>query len=446
VNAGDSSRKSWFRYGVWNTLEHGVSRGLDAFSTIVLLWFVAPEAFSLLAVSQAYVAPALFFFVSPEISLYPNFAKWSAEGPPSMLARVRIYRRFAWSKAALALGIAAAVAALFPFPEAGGFRFADKFFALVWAFSLPLAPQVSGADREFLRLNLDLRTLNGITFFQRAFYLSMLFAATRFFPGNFAALAVAGGSALVATAILARRSAESTFRGVRVDRGIAGSALIRESLTGFSGWGHVSGILLGWMQTLDLFFLGWLRFPATDVGLYSVALKLASFCVAVPSAIANLFNVYFGRTAAPDAGEPRRAERRTLLKASAGLAAFVAAEVAIVSLLAPTILELFSRGRWSPEDCARILEWLRWILPAIALYGSTLIWTAWIIFRRSFRRLFVEVYLPWTFAGAGIYGWAVKTGGLDRAAQSNLTVIVVLIALLGLTTLRPERSGRRPSA
>src|SRR5690606_10594824 len=108
------------------------------------------------------------------------------------LFRIRAFRRFAWAKGILALFLAAGVAYFVPSPEGTFFGFFDRFSALVLAFSLPLLPQISGPDREYLRLSLDLRVLNAITLFQRAIYRLLLAVLVGLYPRSLPAIAACG--------------------------------------------------------------------------------------------------------------------------------------------------------------------------------------------------------------------------------------------------------------
>lgn len=436
--------REWLRHGAWNILEHGLSRGMDALATIALIWFIPTGVFSQLAISQAYVAPALFLFICPETTFYREFGEWKREGPEALLARVRAFRRFAWLKAVAAIGLAAVLAASFPSPSGSTFGFTDRFFALVWAFSLPLMPQISGGDREFLRLNLDLRTLNFITLFQRALYLSLLVLVATLFSITFPAIAGVAIVTATATAWIARRAVEKRFVGVLPTRIPEENVfeLLKSSLRGFSIWNHIAGVIVGWIQTLDLFLLGFFRLPALEIGLYSVALKLANFTLAIPYAVSNLYNVFLGRTARPKDLAEKKIEKRILLKLTLGLMGFSAAQALVFYKIGPWILVLLSRGRWSSEEQTRILSWLYWILPAAACFSSLLFWTGWMSIRTSFRRLVFTVYLPWGVIGAGIYFYSVKAGGVDLVARANLSVIFVLVILLSISTLMSEIPGR----
>lgn len=434
------SRSAWFGYGFLNILEHGLARGMDAVATFAILWCVPTEVFSQLAVAQACVAPALFFFVSPETVLYRDFGKWKSESPGITLARLRVFRRFAWAKALAAIVLSGIFAIGFPSPSGAEFGLVDRFASFVWAFFLPLLPQISGPDREYLRLDLDLKTLNFLTFFQRAIYLLLLVPAAKVFPSSFPVIAGCGVGTSLLTSWLARRKVEAKFAGVSPGMIPEGTsfAVIRNSLRGFSIWNHVSGVVIGWIQTMDLFFLAWFRVSALDVGIYGVVLKFANFTLALPYAVSNLFNVYLGRATVPD----RRKEIGLLARFSLALAVFSAVQAFAAYLLAPYVIRAFSRGRWTSIEEARMLQWLKVILPATAVFASSLFWSGWMGIRTPFRKLVVAVYLPWGAVAIAIYASAARWGGAEAVARANLSVMLVFIALLAVFSVISEKPGR----
>ncbi len=380
----------------------------------------------------------LFFFISPETALYRDFGKWMEEGPAAMLSRLRYFRRFAYFKAFAAILLSAVIAAITSSLPGSDYSFSDRFSALVWAFSLPLIPQVSGPDREFLRLSLDLKVLNLVTLFQRGLYLVLLLPILIFFPGSFPLLGVTSVLTLILTSWFSRRWVERHFLGV-LSPHFNFSEFVRvnrNAFLGFSLGNHISGVIMGWVQTLDLFFLGWFRLPAAEIGIYSVVLKLSNFTLAIPYAVSNFHNVVLGR------GRTEHEGRRLVLL-SVGLLAFCGLQAWIFYLSAPWILELFSRGRWTAVDQSRMLGWLRFILPASAVFASTLFWGGWMTIRRSLSRLVYFVYVPWAGVSAWIYASAVSSGGADAVARANLPVMGVLVVLFTLFSLYEGFCGKK---
>lgn len=183
-----------------------------------------------------------------------------------------------------------------------GMSGAHRFATLLWAILLSLAPQVSGADRAFLRLDLRLRELNAVTLIQKVGLLGGTAAALFFAPGNLWCLVAVAASALLLSAFFAYRFAA---RGLPRDAELKLRTFPEtlESLRGFSIWSHFSGVVLGWVQTMDLYFLGMFGLPAREAGLYAACLKLANLSYALPSALsrANIFSILDGAAKRDDA-------------------------------------------------------------------------------------------------------------------------------------------------
>lgn len=434
------AKSGWLSNGIWNTAEHASTRILDALTTLIVLWSVPTEQFSHLALAQAWVAPALLLFIAPETILYRDFSKWEAEGRGVLLTRIRALRRFAWGKVFAAVLLSLGIAA---FASSGGgteSTYYDRLFALLWAFSLPLAPQIAGPDRELLRIDLRLRELNFVTLFQRGLYLVLLLFAVRFYGSSMGALAIASTVAVLLSAGVSRFLVERNFRGTAPIHSSADSFvnIISRSLTGFSIWNHIAGIVIGWMQTMDLFFLGIFGFSAMDIGLYSTVLKLSNFTLAGPFAFSNLYAVHLGRADPRQGIEQRSDEWRKMIRFSGALVAFAVCQTLIFRFASPWILSALSRGRWSDADLGRMLGWLNWLLPSCALFGSLLLWTAWLNVRTPIRALVLRAYAPWGVVALTVYALFIYRLGPDGAAYANLIVVALLIPLLAFATNRAK--------
>ena len=196
----------WIKHGALNTFEHGITRVADALTTLTLLWALAPEIFSKLALSQAIVAPLLFFFIAPETVIYRDYSKWKEKGPVALASRIWAFRTFGYGKAQLAILISLIVAFLTsktPFSSEWS-AYSETFWGLIWAFSLALGPQIAGADREYLRISLQLETLSLLTFYQKIVLFLGTLAMVFFFPGMVAPLAGVAVFSMASTAFAAR--------------------------------------------------------------------------------------------------------------------------------------------------------------------------------------------------------------------------------------------------
>lgn len=419
-------RSQWFRHGFLNTLEHGVTRFADALTSIVLLWSLSSESFSKLALAQAYVAPVLFLFVSPEVVIYRDFHKWKEEGRQNLTARLRIFRLFSWGKAQAALFIALLLALTHP----QQFSYIESFFAFIWAFSLVLAPQIAGPDREFLRLHLKLKDLNAISLYQKLALLGGTALVALLYPNSNTIIPfaiIAAFSALSAALIASWRAkvalAQIPVGGQGTDLSVF--SVLYDSLHGFSVWSHVQGILTNWVQSMDLFFLGLWGLPVRQIGLYAAALKLANFSSALPTALANLFSIWLGRRPTDDG------EKRTILKYSGKLFASNVIQAIIIAAIAPFAIQMLSHGRWTEAEQREMFFWLLWILSGMVLITSTYLLSSWLALRGLIKGLLGRVVVPWAIASFVIYAVATRLGGFEWAARANVIVAAVYVILIG---------------
>jgi hypothetical protein len=434
------SRIGW-KHGFWNTLEHGVTRGADAATSIVLLWALPSEIFSKLAIAQAVVAPLLVLFVSPTWALYRDFNRWRGDGASALAARLHALRLYGRGLGQLALVLALSVALIVH----GEGPFLQRFAAMVWAFALLTGVHLCSADREFLRLELKLTELNTSTLIQKFIvFFGSLVVALRY-PERLDFLALVAVFSMVVSAIWTEAKVKSLLR----DQGATPASIagregppvfvtLEESIRHVSIWNHLSGVALNWVQTMDVFFLGMFRFPAMQVGLYAAALKLSNVTFALPGALASLFSVWVGR----QHGDEWR-ERPQVWRLSGFLFLGSVVQAGLLAALGPWIISALSRGRWSPGEQREMLAWMRWILAGSAIYCSTILFTSWLTIRAQPRSLFFRVYLPWLGLSLAAYGFAAHTGGPDRVAPVNIVVAVLLVGLLAAMNRRQrfERDG-----
>ncbi len=429
----------WLRHGFLNTLEHGLTRALDAVISLVLLWALPTEIFSQLALAQAWVAPVLLVFVTPETVIYRDFAGWKSRGSSEIAARLRALRLFGWGKGQLGVLISA-VAAIGD---------ASRGWALLWAFALALGPQIAGADREFLRMRLKLVELNSLSLYQKLSLAVGTVLATFALGGQLWAIAAAAVFSVFSSAVMAKW----ITRRVLIEDGASAASLagregppvlstISDALVRFSGWQHASGVVQNWVQTMDLFFLGAVGSAtgllARDLGLYASVLKLAGLTGALPTALTNSFQVWLAQETGE--GSRRQNERKRLPRFAAMLFAATLLQAAVLIWVSPWILTWLSHGRWSSEEVGQMISWLKWILAGNALFFTLVLPASWLLLRTSVRGLFLRLSLPWLAFSIAAYGLSAWFWGLSGAAMANIPVALVYgILLLPLLNRRDAR-------
>jgi hypothetical protein len=431
--------REWFRHGFWNTLEQALTRSADALTSLVLIWALHPEGFSQLVLAQAWIAPTLLVFLTPESVVYRDFAEWRRQGPDHVAARVRALRLFSWWKFGAALVASAALAPLLPSET----PLVSRFWSLLWAYGIALGPQVAGADREFLRMELRLREINVLTVVQKATVLLGTVGVALLAHGEFAALAAVALLGPAASAILARRVSMlvlrregATAEGLRGDNGPKPRDTIVSAILTFSLWNHVATVLTTWVRTMDLFFLGLLGLPARELGLYGAAYKLANLATALPVAATNLFSVWVGRRGSGLTDEKSLVRRMTKWVLAASAAAAVA-----LWLCVPLLFPLLSRGRWTAAETQGTAGWIAWLLVSATLFAAPALVFAWLSLRTSYVRLVREVSLPWTLVALAAYPLAIHFGGSDAAARVGVLVSAVYVVLAWVRFRRTTEGG-----
>ncbi len=433
--------KLWWKKGILNTVEHAVTRGADALVTILLIRALDAATFSRVALAQAWLAPVLLIFISPETILYRDYSEWKVQGRLFLQLRLSAFRRFALLKWGMATLIALGVAALSKAPS-----FEEKYWifcAWLWAAWLPLVPQILGPDREFLRMSLRLRALNVLTLIQKLSLLGGVVAVLAIFPSDLVLPGIgtvlwfsvsvswvlgwwtARGELKKLEELPQTRDILPTLRGWRA---------VYDSLRGFSFWSHLSGVVQNWVQTMDLFFLG--IFHASSVAqlaLYAVALKLSNLLLALPLALANIFGVWVGST--------QTAQRDRVKSLTMRLYLACIAQMLVFWMFSSWIINWLSRGRWSAADQDQIFHWLVLISTATMMYASTFLMSSWITLRKNVRKLFFWVYVPWLVISMGVYAGAAKKWTFTEVAAANLVIAIVFIALLWRQWSRAEESA-----
>ena len=440
----------WVRYSALNLVEHGITRGADILITLAIVWGFPTQKFSVLATSQAIVAPMLFFFPPVHI-LYREFAAWKGKSADALAGNLWVLRKFGWGLGQLALVLSLLLALVMPIGE----NFPQRFWALLWGFSLTVGINIFAPDRELLRLELKMRALNGVTIYQKTTALLGTLAAIYFFPGriDILALVVLGSvvtTAWISHALVTRVLHESGASDAAIHGRDAPPLIptLRDMFARFSLWNHFCGVIWNWVQTMDLFFLGIFRIPALQLGFYAVGLKVANLALAAPMALANVFAVWVGRRPNGDSEMTTvgfHEERGRLKRYSLLLFAGSAVQAIVLYLVAPMGIQLLSHGRWNLEEQSQILGWLVWLLVGSTLFGSTFLFFWWLMLRADVLLLLKRVYVPLLIGSVAIFGLAAYLKGPDGAARANVAVGLFYVFLIGIFFNRSMRQPVRQS-
>ncbi|MBI3544912.1 MAG: hypothetical protein HY075_16695, partial [Deltaproteobacteria bacterium] len=349
------------RYLALMIAEHASTRALDALTTLALIRLLDVSSLGTLVVYQSWVAILLLFFPALENVLYREHGKLKAAGQLSR--ELAIYRKFNVMKLGFALSLTF-FGALVPVKDVD---FGRRLAALALAFAVPLSQALYGIFREPLRFELRqgvVVLLNGL---QRLVLLALVYAAGRLTGGAIEPIAVAALCVyLVFGGLWATVSDKLLLEGKKRARVALKEAWprIRGAFTETVLWLHLSGAIMGAVQTLDVYFLSRTSTPLREIAAYSIALKAANFFQLLSLPVTQAFGVYLGRRSNR---HDARADRRAAVFAVAAFAAVGVLVIAFGFTTAEPLLGFLAKGKFTPDELANAVRFFRPMLVGVVV-------------------------------------------------------------------------------
>lgn len=394
-------RRIWTKQVFLTLFEHGAIRVFDALNTFVLIRVLSAESYGLFSVYQSWAALLFLFLPSLESALYREYGALRREG--RLKRELAAYRRFNLFKLAGAIVMVFALAWI-PREGSAPFSYGQKLGLLSFALALPFAQALYGLYREPLRFELKQFLVAMLSASQRVALLATMLICSVVAPGNIAVLTL---TALVIYVVFGFVWAAFANRHFGVPySGKVRMAHLWEILGGTVLWLHINGVLTGFIQAIDTFMLGLARTDLAELGRYGISLKGANFFQILPVALVNSFGVYLGR----HQGEKTwKDESRTVLLFTAAFVGLGAALYFGGYLVAEPLLSFLAKGKLDEESLARCVQYFRWQLFGIILLTVTYPLSTWLGARVSVKRIFIEVFLPWTVFASFLY-WRIAFG------------------------------------
>lgn len=433
MNQKSAHTKHWFHFSIWNVGENLSVRVLDALASILLIWFLAPETLSKVATAQAWCAPLLFLYISPDASLYRDLIRWETKGSREVLEHLKVFRLFGWVKLGFSLLVCMNLSSLVPLFDSRQ----EAFFALLWAMNLVTTPQLGSTDREYLRLKLEIKTVSLLTLLQKVIYFSGLVGGLMIYRGSdyeifqvmALAITVSGIVSMFGLYWCSRRLLRREFGEVRVALNIE---KLLTSVRSYSLWHHLNQNIYNTLQSMDVFWLGVFGFNSRVIGLYSVVWKVVNFTQAIPSALANVLAVWSGRRTASLSEQVE--ERKVVFAQSLKLSLLVVGQGLVFYLLLPWALQILGRGQYSEIEISDMKVWSVGMLLALAIQAVFIFYWNYFNIRWEISRIFGRVFLPLLGVALPVYiGAALLGRGVSNpiwAAYSNVAVAIVGALLL----------------
>jgi len=436
--------KFWLKQGSLNSLEHFISRFLDAGLSFFLIWAFAPELFAKIAIGQAVVAPLLFFFISPETVIYRDYAKWKSAGFETIQTNLAAFERFNRLKVVFALLFSIAI---------GAFRQdVGLVWALVWSFSLVLTPQLIGPNREFLRLEFRMYEINLLAILQKVSLFILVFLGIQLFGNRISIIAIAGVVSGTLTYCLSRLAVKRLIESIvasdvhdkvsetnKIMSYRTSIKILIDSIRTFSLWNHINGVIHGWLQSMSILAMGYFMMSDRLIGLFGATLKFCGFSLMLPTALGQVFSIWIGRRL--NNNDEMRREIRMVILCSGLISVAAIAQALVMLYFADWGFELFSRGRWDPAEVLVMIGWSKWLLAGNALLGPVFLITSWCNLRFPNRELTVSVYLPVLLMSILAYFALLHFGIVDSPAVIQFSTLSLYLCLCVFTFGYRARSG-----
>ncbi len=417
------TRRIWIKIASWTFVDLIGTRLLDAGITFLVIRSLPTESFSGVALAQALITPWLILFVPPAAIIYRDYRIWKAEGAETLAWKLSVLRTYGFVAWLLATTFGSAIFLVI-------WRQAE-ISHLIWAWTLTLGIYISGADREFLRLELAPKRVVFITFVQKSLVLLGFGSALLFAPEHLMPILATSIIFSYGVYSLALRSWAQSACGMRAPK-----VPLRESILSLTTqmreyliWNHAGGVLFGWIQSMDLFMAGLFGLPAIDTGLYAVAVKFANFVSIVPNALTNTFSVWLSRE--------DQSGRHTLVRVTLTILCTGAITALAIIMLAPYALEWVGNDRWSSAEKEQILAWMGSLCIGGVLLSAGTGFMLWQSIKGNVKKTLFSIHLPAAVIAAITYTIALKAGGLTAAAHASAIVGAAFLGL-GLFSTRGE--------
>lgn len=398
--------------------EHASTRALDALTTLVLIRSLNVTSLGTFMVYQSWVAILLLFFPALENMLYREHGKHRLEG--TLARELAVFGKFNTIK----IAAAALLVALCSVIPATQVPWPTRLAAVALAFALPLSQALYGIYRETLRFELKQGAVVAINALQRIAVMGAIFLMGGISGGDLLKIAPVALALYFGFGFIWRQTTFKLLSHLPSVKMSFAQTLprIRAALSQAVIWIHVNGVILGAIQTLDVYFLAQARTPVAEIAIYSIALKAANFFQLISLPFMQAFGVYLGRSSGGERSAQVVNRERRLVWTATGLFVILAGVMVVAGFaFAKPILLFLAKGKFSPEALSRSIEYFRWMIAGVAALSISCAQGSYLSSRGDVKRLSFWVYLPWLGLATAGYALSARLGPL-AAARFNLPV------------------------
>jgi hypothetical protein len=417
--------------GALNVFDLLFTRGADAAASLLLVYSLSPDEYSVLGVAQSLVAPLFLFFINPGTILYRDYGELS-RNPLELKRRASSFRAFNRILFIISTTFCLIIA-YFSFHH----HFPNILFATIWALMLTVGQSLMNIDRELLRLETKWKKLLFLNIAQKLSTILMIYFVLLKKIGGIEMLAICLSIQQIAFMIIYQVMAfgvTDTIQDLFLKLPSLRAAF--QSLREFSLLHHLNWTIFATIQTLEVLLWGFFQADRKfEIGIYSSVLKLTNLITAVPTAMGITLMIWASQKI-PRSNSPGIDPRVIRL----GLIV-----VTLISILLcvgvwgfkDSLFTWLSRGRWSESQLQESFQWLSYLLPAYGLLSVVSYFWYFLSTQIKPGRFLFIFSLPLLVFSTALYSWVCIRGNIFQIAQCNLVIAAVMLVISGALMLFP---------
>ena len=404
--------KAWFGQIIFGLAEHGITRVLDALTTIYLIRVLASESFGQFAVFQSWVSIILLFLPFIETAIYREYGNWKAENKLSkMLAVFQIYNIF---KIFITLLICLTI-------SVGYEDFTNRFLLMLFAFALPLSQSIYAVFRDPLKFEMKQNWVTYLTAIQKLLILVGLYISQKYFNAEVAAIVLVSMCVYILMGAVWYIQSKKFVSHSSVSFKVAFSE-VSHLMKGTTLWIHINGVITSVVSTLDLFMLNFHKLPLDELARYGIATKSANFFQMIPIALINVFGVYLGKV---QSEKNYIKERNLMLKLSGLFLILALITLMFGAFVGKPLIQFIGKNKVQENDLINVLVYYKWQLAGYMMMAASFPLSTYLGARSNLRKMTYYLFIPWVCLSALTYYIAASVSPI-WSAKANVVVYSLL--------------------
>lgn len=418
------SKRTWAIQTLYNVIEYGGVRFLDAVTTLILIRVLSLNEFGIFSFYQSVVSIILLFLPQPIMVLFRRYGELKKNN--ELEKALYSYKAFEYVK----LGIILIVSVFLALDKTNEL-FIVKWMLVILAFSLPVSQSVFNNAREPLRFELKQKTVTYFSLIQRIITISFLFFVFYYFKQE--------ENSQKKIVILVLGMLFIYFIFYFVWYGLLKNYIklkyynfllaIKDSLKTIKKevlFLHLNGVLFSVVQTIDVLCLKQASISFDEIGRYSLALKTANFFQVISYAVVATFSVYLGRKSHDSKVSDEIKKTKILSFYNMGFAFLL---FIFSFFVAEPVLSFIGKGKITGVELMVTKSYFIYLVAGVLALSATHPISTLLQARYDLKEALKKIYIPWLVLSYLIYRLA-SIHSVLRVAQLNIVVYFIYFILV----------------